>query len=169
MNNGTTVRIREVRGHGLNGRIFLHSMPGRHEPYPAFVTTARQAGIDTIVCLTSEAELQEKSPDYFKAVSAGTYPTHSYRMCPIPDFGIPNTDTDLEEFRAAISDASVDLERGASILIHCGAGIGRTGMFTICLLRSCGRSLEEAWRCVIDAGSEPEDDDQIAFVEAWER
>jgi Dual specificity phosphatase, catalytic domain len=45
----------------------------------------------------------------------------------------------------AIPDRSVPERRDKSLLIHCRAGIGRTGLVTCCLLQSLGMKAEQAW------------------------
>ena len=76
--------------------------------------------------------------------------------CPIVDFGVP---------KDAASLRAVD-ER---VLVHCGAGRGRSGMFAICVLLVLGASLEEASTAASQAKAGPETDQQEDFVRRFVR
>ena len=52
---------------------------------------------------------------------------------PIPDFGVPTRD-DLEQ---AVQHTIAYAQAGHHIVIHCAAGIGRTGLFTAYLAKRC--------------------------------
>jgi hypothetical protein len=49
------------------GRLYLHSMPGRHEKFEAFLSEAERVHLDLVVCLAAENEVRRKSPAYFAA------------------------------------------------------------------------------------------------------
>ena len=57
-------------------------------------------------------------------------------------------------------------------MIHCGAGVGRTGTFAVCLIIALGASGAEAREAVGLAGSHPEtggQEDLIAWYEGFGR
>ncbi len=137
---------------GVKGRLFLHSMPGRYEGWNAFLEEAGKEGIDLIVCLTPEEEVERKSPDYARAVKRGRLPFRRESF-PIEDFG---TTHDLEGFSSLVLRVAGELRSGKGVLVHCGAGIGRTGTFATCLLLALGMKREEAERAVREAGANPE-------------
>ena len=73
---------------GISGRLYLHSMPGRRESWDDFVGEAEQRGIDFIVCLASDDEIQEKSPAYANAISNNLL-SCKREAYPILDYGVP--------------------------------------------------------------------------------
>lgn len=142
------------------GSVYLHSMPGRRETIEEFLAAADARGITCIACLTSMAEIREKSPSYLKALENGLI-RQTILAFPIEDFGVPEN---LEDFSDYIGKLSALVSEGNNLLIHCGAGIGRTGLCAICLLRVLGISEAQATSLVRNSGSGPETEEQIAFV-----
>ena len=156
--------FRSVRlANSIPGRLFLHSMPGRHEPWDAFVAEAQRVNLDTIVCLTSEREIQKKSPPYAAARSTKGLP------CGVKNFVIPDLSTPTEAqrkaFRTFVVDLAEELRIGKACLVHCAGGIGRTGTVATCLLVELGVELDVAKREVEVAGSYPEVVEQESFIQ----
>lgn len=142
------------------GGLWLSAMPGRCEPLADFLRATAEARIGHVLCLTSREEIAGKSPDYAALLQAGGLPWqwHSH---PIEDFGVPQ---DAEAFAAWIGEMAALLRAGEHLVLHCGAGIGRTGMTAIRLLRVLG--IEDAARRIERAGSHPETAKQLAFSAA---
>ena len=70
----------------IKGSLFLHHMPARYdETMDDFQKKAEQADIDTILCLCSQAELEQKSPEYAQAVDSGTV-GYAFARYPIADY-----------------------------------------------------------------------------------
>jgi protein-tyrosine phosphatase len=149
----------------LPGRLYLHSMPGRYEAWSDFTAEAERRGIDLIVSLVSEDEIVRKSWSYADAIKSGSL--RCPRECfPVPDYGVPEN---REAFAAFVTRIAKSLRSGHTILVHCGAGIGRTGTFAICLLLASGVSCIDAKRAVSDAGSYPETSEQKELVDWCEK
>jgi protein-tyrosine phosphatase len=147
----------------IPGRIFLHNMLGRYgqsliDTFHQF----QQCEINRIISLASLEEIEQKSPDYFRAIIVGELPCQ-YECSHIPDFGVPE---DRERFDVLVRAVASYVLAGESILIHCGAGIGRTGMFACCLLTDLGIPTEEALKIVHEAGSGPEKSEQEHLI-SW--
>lgn len=147
-----------------SGRLFLHSMPGRHESWGTFIAEAQRLNLDTIVCLTPKEEIQRKSPSYAAARSTKDLP------CSIEDFAIPDfsapTEAQKKAFRAFVVKLADDLRDGRACLVHCAGGIGRTGTVVTCLLLELGVQITKARRDVERAGSHTEATEQESLI-AW--
>jgi protein-tyrosine phosphatase len=149
------------------GKIFLHSMPGRKESWSEAKQAIAQHNISYILCLTANAELIEKSPDYAAFIEselANKAPVKQIIHIAIEDFSIP---TDAGLYTEQINLAAQSVIQGAHLLIHCAAGIGRTGCAAIALLQELGASASEAQSLVLAAGSNPETDEQWRFIRGY--
>lgn len=143
------------------GALWLGSMPGRFESWSDFEAQARRAGLALVVCLTPRSELAELSPRYHAALAQGTAPFRWLNL-PMPNFGVPD---DAAGFRHDVQEIARALERGQSVMLHCAAGLGRTGSTAACVLKSLGLPTEEALQRVRDAGSNPQNAQQSGLVE----
>lgn len=142
------------------GQLYLHSMPGRYEAWGDFVAEARRCNIHLIVCLVPNDEIEKKSPSYADVIRSGalSYPIEFF---PIPDYKVPQN---REEYATFVMRIAQLLRSRHTILVHCGAGIGRTGTFAVCLLLAFGLNRIEAEKAICVAGSYPETDEQIELV-----
>ena len=138
-------------------------MPGRYEPIDLLLSDIRAAAVSQIVCLVSDAEIAAKSPDYLALIERGEVPVPITRLS-IPDYGTPE---DRDELTAMLTTIQGRLDAGDSVVVHCAAGIGRTGMMAILLLRTMGVSDESARELVRSAGSAPENAAQRALIQEW--
>lgn len=145
----------------VKGRLYLHSMPGRYEPYQATLDAVRMKGISKIVCLTALEEIQAKSPAYARALQRNDVPWDQ-AMFPIVDYGVPS---DRERFLQFVRGIAADLRRGVNVLLHCAAGIGRTGTVASCVLVMLGVAPDEAAQRVYEAGSYAERPEQVELIQ----
>jgi protein-tyrosine phosphatase len=146
---------------GIPGSLWLGSMPGRFESWADFEAQARQARLALVVCLTPRTELAELSPRYHSALAQGKTPFRWLNL-PMPNFGVPE---DAAGFRRDVREIAHALERGESVMLHCAAGMGRTGSTAACVLKSLGLPTAEALQRVRDAGSNPQNAQQSGLVE----
>jgi protein-tyrosine phosphatase len=143
------------------GSLWLGSMPGRFEAWSAFEAEAQRSGLSLVVCLTPRSELAELSPTYHAAVVQGNFPFR-WTNLPMPNFGLPE---DRAAFRREVEQIAQALRHGDAVMMHCAAGIGRTGSTAACVLKALGLDTEEALQRVRDAGSNPENAQQSGLVD----
>ncbi len=146
---------------GTKGSLWLSSMPGRFESWPAFEAEAERTKLSLVVCLTPRTEMQELSPRYHAAISEGALPFR-WQHLPLRNFGVPQ---DRSAFRQAIDRIAQAVREGDAVMLHCAAGMGRTGSAAACVLKSLGLTTSEALQLVEQAGSDPQNAAQEGFVD----
>ncbi|HSV46803.1 MAG TPA: tyrosine-protein phosphatase [Ramlibacter sp.] len=146
---------------GVAGSLWLSSMPGYQESWTAFQAAAAQAKLTAVVCLTPRHELAQLSPAYGAAVAGGKLPFR-WQHLPMPNFGVPE---DAAGFRQEVEVIAAALRRGDAVLLHCAAGMGRTGTVAACVLKALGLEAEDALQRVRDAGSNPQNARQSGLVD----
>lgn len=144
----------------ISGALLLDAMPGRYGDWSAFEAQARRRGLAEVVCLTPLAEMAQLSPAYHAAVSAGDV-SFRWRHLPMRNFGVPE---DAQSFRQQVLQIAAALQAGDAVLLHCAAGIGRTGTTAACVLKALGLPPDKALQHVRDAGSNPENAQQSGLV-----
>src|SRR5262245_20672015 len=142
------------------GQLFLHSMPGRYEPYVRAEAEILGKGINRVACLAPIEEIRHKSAEYARAIEEGAL-SYAHERFAIPDYQAP---ADPEAFLELTRSVATHLRAGEHILIHCGAGIGRTGTLAVCVLIALGIGEPEARNTVTAAGSQPERPAQLALI-----
>ena len=150
---------------GVTGSLYLHSMPGKEETLDDAVAEVRRLGISLIVSLAPLGEIRVNSPSYAKAIEAQDLPSILV-TCPIPDRGVPEHEA---EFLRSVEQTASALKAGQNLLLHCNAGIGRTGTYAAAVLMRIGLSKDQAIAEVRRAGSYPETPKQLDFLSSLNR
>jgi atypical dual specificity phosphatase len=111
--------------------------------------------------ITSVVNLLETSfEDVLRAEkNAGFKVLHS----PVDDFGAP----ELEQLKEVVSFINKDVSAGGKVLVHCFAGIGRTGTVLIAYLLNKGMEMSLAIEKVQSLGASPQSDKQRAVLNKY--
>ena len=142
------------------GRLFKMGIPGRFTDLESDLAQMRDSGVELIVCLTPQDEMQAKSERYFEAVVDQRLGIEHVEL-PIEDQGVP---LDVEAYDDLVRRVQLLLGDGKAVLVHCAAGVGRTGVFIISVLQNLGHDTEEATQIARQAGSWPENNEQRSFL-----
>lgn len=142
------------------GRLYLGSMPGRYEAFDDAWSTIVRHGVARVVCLVPPDELRDKSPRYARALDERKTPW-KHESFPVEDLDAP---ADREAFWALAQKAARRLAAGETLLVHCAAGIGRSGTFAVCVLLALGLDADAARDAVRRAGSGPQNTAQDEVV-----
>lgn len=159
--------FRQIKQNMTKGNIFLHSMPGLYETLDEVKKELNDHDITQIFCLTNKSEIRAYSPDYFQAVENSQLGGICIIYNPVTDYGIPVDDKRLSDYHTTLIKAYEHLKVG-NILVHCTGGIGRTGTFSVILLKMIGYTLDEALQITRNKGSGPESSEQKDFCQNYQ-
>lgn len=127
-----------------------------------YATICRTAIVNRVLCLQERREGAYVGEGQEEARFCGITWTHF----PIPDGGYPS---DRGKLTRVLDDISAQLDKGMHVLVHCAAGLGRSGLVVGCWLRSQGVSADETLKLLLALRGPrcPETTEQIAIVQGW--
>jgi protein-tyrosine phosphatase len=127
---------------GTIGKGFFAIMarPSLEQSDPASVVNISRLGINLVVSLleTNEARTLglDAERELLKALGM------DFVSFPIPDMGIP---TSVEEFASLSKMLLKQVDSGVNTLVHCHAGIGRSGLMAAGMLLHCDLDPQQAF------------------------
>lgn len=121
------------------------SICGKHFVGPDPITALSESTCDTIVCLCERTEMEDRYPDYVQWLESNDGGVA--RWYPVCDLHAP----EVGEARRLIAELRSLLRGGHSVLMHCGAGIGRAGTMAAAVLIDMGLTRSQALEVVSSA------------------
>ena len=143
------------------GKLSIMGKPSGAEYLEEDIQYLKKNGITTLVSLLEQNEAYELGLDLEDHVCTNI--GIDFHNFPITDRSVPGNDT---EFFTSISSSYNAILKGASLVAHCRAGIGRSGIYTTSILIRHGHTVDEAFEIVSDArGIQiPDTQEQIDWV-----
>lgn len=131
--------IHEIPLASGRGRLWLC---GKHYIAPDHRRVIDEFSIDTVVCLVERHELAGRYDPYLDWLADDAGKTSSWT--PVHDLSFP----DIDDAMRWIEPLHRSLTDGASVLVHCAAGIGRAGTTATALMMLQGMDARDAMRHV---------------------
>ena len=125
------------------------------------VSRLRALGLTSVVSMLEPSEARSLGLDQEQLACQAAGLT--FRNLPVPDRGVPD---DPESFVRQARELVASINGGENLVVHCRAGIGRTGMLAALMLALDGAPVEDAFQTVSDARgvSVPDTDAQKEWV-----
>lgn len=122
-------------------RLLAGEYPGATTPEnaEAKIRLLLDAGIDTVIDLTTEADHLTPYREILRAAAENSGRTVRYFSHPIPDYGV----IDDAGYDAILARIHSELDAGLNVFVQCWGGKGRTSTVIGCLLAESGLSYDD--------------------------
>ncbi|WP_276481864.1 hypothetical protein [Paraflavitalea pollutisoli] len=147
-----------------NTRLGIMARPRGGEWLAEEMEQFRKQGVQIIVSLLEPAEI--RGLGLLREEALSTAASIRYINYPIPYRGLPNS---IEKTRILIDELTEQFHNGATIVIHCRMGIGRSSIIAGCVLLQLGYSRKELIGDISKARglSVPDTPEQSKWLLAW--
>ena len=140
----------------IPGKLAGAAMPGSFAPLKEDLAQAKRDGIGAVAALTETASTATAARE------AGL----EYKHIPVDDFSPPT----MKQFREFVEFVDEQNAREHAVLVHCRAGIGRTGTMLAAYLIAKGASARDAVEKLRQARpSSVETANQLQALYEWEQ
>ncbi len=137
----TTYKVKDIG----EGTLSVMAKPVSGEWIEDEFTALKRLGIDKIVCLLEAYEQLEVGLGAEEELCSKN--GINYSSFPIPDRGLPDT----AKANAFTQELYQEIYSGVHAVVHCRAGIGRTGIIAGAILVKSGLSAKEAFAIISSA------------------
>jgi protein-tyrosine phosphatase len=136
----------------IPGKLARATIPDNED-----LKTWKEAGIQSVVNLLE---------DYYEDITAAEM-RHGFKVLhsPILDMHAPS----IEQLSTIVRWINQELYDGKKVLVHCYAGIGRTGLVLTAYLVAQGEEMSSALTKVNTVGSKPQTQEQFDILEEFSR
>ena len=141
---------------GRPGRIGMTSLPAG----PETIKKLRdEFGMNRLVSLV---EAKHQATAIWNWCAEARVLHHWY---PIPDMKVPR---DMEHFGELVAEMVEAMDAGETVVIHCFAGLGRSGLLAACILVALGKAPADAIRLVREVRKQAiQTDGQEKFIKSF--
>lgn len=145
-------------------RLGLSARPYGGEDLALEVQAWVRAHVEVVVSLLEVGEARELALESEPALCKAN--AIEFRAFPIPDRGVPKHCTEFGQLLDLLQDR---LRAGRSVVIHCRAGIGRTGIVAACLAFRLGVPLHQVFTVLSRSRgiTMPDTTEQIEWVHRY--
>jgi protein-tyrosine phosphatase len=148
------------------GRLGIMARPRSGEWLQDEVMGWCSAGLNVVVCLLEEAEIRELGLRDEQMLCEGS--KIEFISFPISDRGVPASVRKTVQLAERVVSF---LNSGATVAIHCRAGIGRTGLVAACVLLKLGFPASEVFPLLsrVRGVSVPDTSGQVQWLSVFSR
>ena len=126
----------------FNPNLYRSIMPnGCYDTNNKVIDIWKKVQFDWIICLCKKGEFLRKALNTQDNIYASIYSEYKCINLPIENYKTPES---FKHLLIVLEELDRLLKEGNKCVIHCSAGVGRTGLLIACYLIYCGKSINDA-------------------------